>query len=400
MKNIIYRNICSGLTSLFMIVIIFGCSTSSENVELVEDHPEEEGIIEFTKAQIRQAGIIIGRAEKRNIGLELKVNGLIDVPPHGNFSINLPYGGFLKHTEMLSGTEVKKGQLLATIENPEFIRFQQEYQEGLAQREFLKAEYERQESLYREQVASGKKYQEAKSAYQSNEVRINATKEKLKLIGFNINEITEGKTTSIVNIYSPVSGSVKEVYANVGKYIGPQDTIMDITDTGDLHVELSVYENDIPKVSKGQIIRFTVANSPKLIREAEVFLIGKNVREDRSVTVHGHLTSTQEDLLPGMYISANIITGVSEVWAVPEESLVRFKGKHYIYSFINQIQENNQTMYQFEMIEVKKAMKEDGYVQIDLFDNNISIESKDIVTKGAFHVLSKAKNSEEEGHGH
>ena len=61
----------------------------------------------------------------------------------------------------------------------------------------------------------------------------------------------------MVNIYAPVSGSVREVYTNVGKYIDPEDVIMDVTDAKDLHVELTVYENDIPN---------TVLIAKKLIR--------------------------------------------------------------------------------------------------------------------------------------
>ena len=110
-------------------------------------------------------GIIIGKASKRKIGTELQVNGIIDVPPHSKVSINLPYGGFLKDTQMLPGTKVKKGQLIAIIENPEFIEFQQEYLESVAQQEYLKAEYERQEKLYNEEVSSEKTYQQAKSDF-------------------------------------------------------------------------------------------------------------------------------------------------------------------------------------------------------------------------------------------
>lgn len=384
---------------LVLLIVLAGCSKSIEKEDL-EEHHEEEGVIEFTQEQYNQASIKIGKALKKNIGTELEVNGIIDVPPHGNISINLPYGGFLKSTPILTGSEVKKGQLIATIQNPDFIAFQQEYQEGLAQREFLEAEYARDKELFNGKTISEREFQQTKSMYKSNEARINASAEKLKLIGFNVEGIAQGKTTSVVNIYAPVSGSVKEIYANVGKYNSPQDAIMDITDTRDLHIELSVYENDIPKVRNGQMIHFSVANSPDLVREAEVFLIGKNVREDRSITVHGHLHATEKNLLPGMYISAKIITGTYLDWAVPEEAVVRFQGKNYVFAFIGKKQENNQPVYQFKMVEVRIEMTETEFIQIKLMDNPDSIETTDFVLSGAFHILSKSKNSGDGGHGH
>ncbi|MEQ9424799.1 MAG: efflux RND transporter periplasmic adaptor subunit [Cyclobacteriaceae bacterium] len=397
--NTIYQYIISIFSISILSMIVASCS--SKTVDQPEEHHEDESSIELTQAQFEQANIQIGAIGKRVMGSELRVSGIIDVPPQSNISINMPYGGFVKYTDMLPGTSVKKGQLLVTIENPDFIQFQQDYLEGLANQEYLKAEFERQQKLYDERVASGKNFQQAKSAYFANEARINAMEARLKMIGFNPSKISEGTVISYVSIYAPVTGQVREVYTNVGKYINPQDVIMDLTSTEDLHVELTVYENDIPLIKEGQRIRFALANTPDLWREAEVFLVGSGVREDRSVTVHGHLKEKDDDLMPGMYVSAKIETGSNETWAVPEESIVRYGGKHYLFALSNKRMENGETMYDFEMVEVNKGFSEDGFTQITLIDSSINIASIELVTKGAFTVLAKAKNTEEEGgHGH
>ncbi|MGB5928448.1 MAG: efflux RND transporter periplasmic adaptor subunit, partial [Cyclobacteriaceae bacterium] len=341
MKNT-FQYISNLFTMTLMILIMASCNSKTEEAAK-EEHHEEKNNVELTQAQYDQANIELGSIEKRVIGSELMVNGIIDVPPQGNISINMPYGGFVKYINMLPGTSVKKGQLLATIENPEFIQFQQDYLEGLANQEFLKAEFDRQQELYNEKVASGKSFQQAKSNYLANEAKIKTMEARLKLIGINLAKIRDGIVATSVSIYSPVTGSVREVYTNMGKYIHPQDVIMDITNAEDLHVELTVYENDIPKIKKGQRIRFTLANTPDQWREAEVFLLGSSVREDRSVTVHGHLEQMYEDLLPGMYVTAKVETDSNDVWTVPEPSVVRFGGKYYIFAYTDQRTENGKT---------------------------------------------------------
>ncbi len=397
MKNIYNKPIYLYMTIFSIVIMIPACTTK-------QDKKESEGIyvqdklVELTKEQIAIAGILMGKASKRNIGTELKVNGIIDVPPHSRVSINLPYGGFLKDTKMLPGTMVKKGQLLAIIENPEFIQFQQDYLESLAQQEYLKAEYVRQKELFREEVSSERTYQLAKSEYLANDVHVRTMGDRLELIGFNLNRIRKGETSASVSIYSPISGSVRDVYTNVGKYINPQDPIMEITDTKDLHVELSVYENDIPHIQEGQKIRFTVTNSPNQIREAEVFLVGSSVREDHSVTVHGHLRQVEKDLLPGMYVSANLIVDTNEAWTVSKDAVVRYNGKHFVYVLNNNHQENNQNVYSFELKEVIKGMTETDFIQIEYLKNKNDINSDTIVLKGAYSILSESKISEEEGH--
>ncbi|MEQ9286768.1 MAG: efflux RND transporter periplasmic adaptor subunit [Cyclobacteriaceae bacterium] len=397
MKNT-FKYICNILMANIMAMTMISCGARTEEVS--EAHHEDEDGVELTQAQYEQGKIELGSIAKRNIGSELRVNGMIDVPPQSNISINMPYGGFVKFTNMLPGTSVKKGQLLAVIENPEFIQFQQDYLEGLANQEYLKAEFDRQQELFNENVASGKAFQQAKSAYLANEVRIKTMEARLKLIGFNPAKISTGAVSISVNIYSPVTGYVREIYTNIGKYVGPKDVIMDITNSDDLHVELTVYENDIPQIQKGQRIRFSLANSPEQWREAEVFLIGSGVREDRSVTVHGHLKEFYDDLLPGMYVTAKVETNTNEVWAVPESAVVRFGGKHYIFHNTNEHMEKEGKVHAFKMLEVTPGFSEDGYRQISLVDSSIELSSIKLVSVGAFTLLAKAKNTEEEGGGH
>lgn len=381
-------------------LILFSCNPKPTEME-EEHHHEEESLIELTQAQYDHAAIQLGKISKRTMGSALHVNGVIDVPPQSNISINMPYGGFVKYIDMLPGTPIKKGQLLLTIESPEFIQFQQDYLESLANQEFLKAEFDRQQELYDEKVASGKNYQQAKSAYLANEARIKTTEARLSMIGLNPEKIKNGQITSSVGVYAPVNGQVREVNVNIGKYVNPQDVIMDITNSEDLHVELTVYENDIPKVKKGQKIRFSLADTPNHWRVAEVFLIGSGVREDRSVTVHGHLKQHETDLLPGMYVTARIETGEKEAWAVPEEAVVRFNGKHYVFAQQTKRSENETVVYDFSMIEVATGVNEDGFMEIKILDPKIDLTKPNLVTSGAFTVLAKAKNTEEEGeHGH
>ena len=384
---------------ILLAAILIRCGSAAD--QPADDHHDEEGnIVELTQEQLDQSEIVIGKVEKRTVGVPLKVSGTIDVPPQGNISINMPYGGFITKLTMLPGTEVKKGQALVTLENPEFISFQQQYLEALANRLYLKEEFDRQEKLYEEKVSSKKEYEKAKSDHLINEATIQSLEAQLTRIGFNTKSIQNGTIRSTVTIYSPVNGAVRDVFSNVGSFVQPQDAIMSITNREDLHVELTVYENDIPKVKIGQRIRFRTENQENW-REAKVFLVGKNVRDNRSVTVHGHLNSHDPDLLPGMFVSAEIETDKITVSTVDELSLVRFEGKQYIFSSRGAQEENGETVHQFEMIEVNTGTKADNFMEIKAVDSSVNLEELNVVSKGAFTLLGMAKNVEEEGgHGH
>ncbi|WP_339881406.1 efflux RND transporter periplasmic adaptor subunit [uncultured Algoriphagus sp.] len=394
------KYIINSLITLTIAGIIVSCNSKIESVEIQGEHEENESRVELSQAQYEVTGIELGKLEFKEIGSELMVNGVIDVPPQNNISITMPYGGFVKNTTLLPGDAVKKGQLLVTIENPDFIQFQQDYLESLANSSYLKSEYERQEKLYGEQVASGKTFEESKSNFLANEARIKTSKARLTMIGFDPGKVETGEIKSVVNIYSPVAGSVLDVYTNIGKYVSPQDVIMDLTNSDDLHVELSVYENDITKIKKDQRIKFNIANTDEEWREAHVFLVGKGVRKDRSVTVHGHFDSKNTDLLPGMYVTAKIETASEKALVAPNDAVVRFGEKHFIFSYLGQRDENGKPAYDYEMIEVIMGNNEDGFTEVTLLDSARAYEEIKLVTKGAFTLLSKAKNSEEEGGHH
>ncbi len=381
------------------LIMAVGCKDNKQPM-VEDDHKEDENKVELTDAQLAQTEILIGKVEKRKIGHEITVNGLIDVPPQGNISVTVPYGGFLKYTEMLPGSRIKKGQVIATVENPEFIDFQREYLEALANKDYLKADFERQETLNNENVTSTKVFQKAKSMYLTNQANIKALESKLRLIGINPSSVKSGNLSTVVNIYSPINGVVREVYINTGKYFNPQDVLMDLTDATDLHVELKVYEDDIHLVRKGQRIRFRLANAPEEWMEAEVYLVANNVRADRSITIHGHLKKKNEDLLPGMFINAAIEVEADEQYAIPEEAIVRFEGKHYIFKSLGKRKEGEATMNDFEMLEIKKGNAEEGYIAFTFEDESQDITKMEVVLKDAFTLLAKAKNSEEEGGGH
>lgn len=395
MKNTIYKSIL--FTSL---VLVLGCKDKTDEKNQDSHHEENENLIELTDAQLMQTQISIGKVEKRKIGHEITVNGLIDVPPQGNISVTVPYGGFLKYTEMLPGSKLKKGQLVATVENPEFIEFQRAYLEALANNDYLKADFERQQTLNNEQVTSTKVFQKAKSSYLTNKANIQALESKLRLIGISPSTVKSGKISSVVNVYSPINGIVRDVYINTGKYFNPQDVLMDITDASDLHVELKVYEDDIPSIRKGQRIRFRLANAPNKWMEAEVFLIGNNVRADRSITIHGHLKEHFEDILPGMFVNAAIEVEALQRYAIPEEGIVRFESKHYIFKSLGKRKEGEQMMHDFEMIEIIKGKEEEGFVAFTFENASQDISKIEVVLNDAFTLLAKAKNSEEEGEGH
>jgi len=410
------KNMKHILKTLFILTVFIGsglvmsCGSKSEQeaeAEGHESHNEEENTVEFTEAQYKTADIELGKVENKQISGTIKVNGMLDVPPQQMASISVPLGGFLKSTPLLQGSRVTKGQVIAIVENLEFIRLQQDYMEAKNQLEFAKSDYERQQELAKENVNAQKTLQQSKTTFVTWEGKLSSLREQLKMLNIDAASVEPASIKSTMNLYSPITGYVTEVNVNIGKYVNPTDILFEIVDTEHLHAELTVFEKDVPKLKIGQKVRFTLANETKE-RRATVYLLSREISADRTIRIHCHIDKEDTNLLPGMYLQAIVETGGLEVPALPDKAIVDFQGKKYIFyqlmeqphaALKGEDQDEHKQEYHFSMIEVQTGNSELGFTEVMLPKD--FPDAAQIVVKNAYAILSKIKNSEEEGgHAH
>ena len=353
--------------------------------------PATASQVSLTADQYKVAAIELGKVEMRNLSSVIKVNGVIDVEPQSVVSISAPLGGYVKSAGLLPGEPVRKGQVMAVIENAEFIDIQQDYLESKSRQVFLSQELERQKELRSEEVNAAKTLQQVTTEYNILNAKISGLQQKLSLIGISTKALNAGKISKTSNLYSPINGYVTISNVNRGKYVQPSDVLFELSNKSDMHLALNVFEKDVRKINPGQPIRFALASETDYNREAKVFLIGKSTEEDGTVPVHAHLTiSNDAALYPGMYVKALIETRTEDVPALPTAAIIQSEGKDYI--FIQTDTAQNKT--NFKMIPVVKGIEQEGFVAVTL-PENFDVNTSKVVIKGAYSLLSAMKNVEE-----
>ncbi|MGY0037440.1 efflux RND transporter periplasmic adaptor subunit [Pedobacter sp. NJ-S-72] len=356
---------------------------------------EEPNTVELTTAQYNASGVTLGQVEKKSISGVLKVNGTIDVPPENLISITTQMGGIVKSTPLLQGSTVNKGQVIAVLQNQEYVQLQQDYLENKSQLELADSEYKRQQELAKQNINAQKVLQQAKSQYQTMLSRESALRQRLMLININSATLTPGNIRSTINIYAPINGYVTKVNVNSGKFVSPNDVMFEIVNSANLHVELKVFQKDVDLIKKGQKVRFSLQNEAEE-RTATVTLVGREINEDKTVTVHCVANTQSRNLIPGAYLNALIETGTEEVNALPESAIADFAGKKYIFIQTGQREgEKKEVNYHFQLLEVTIGSADAGYVEVKL-PASLNLATSKVVTKGAYDLISKMKNSEEE----
>ena len=372
---------------LFFSISVFLAACSKPNEETAsqpESSQQATNEVILSEEQLNTLNITIGKIEKRALSNMIKVNGTLDVPPQNLVTISAPLGGFVKHTELLQGMKVNKGQVLAVMEHADYIQLQQDYLDSKNQLEFLEIEYKRQQELATENVNSAKTLQLSKSNYMSMKAKTEGLRSKLKLVNISPAELENGEIRNTVSIVAPISGFVTQVNVNIGAYVNPTDIMFMIVDTDHLHAEAQVFEKDLSKLKIGQRVLITLTNEVKP-RDATVYLIGKEISSERTVRVHCHLDKEDPGLIPGMYFSALIEVRDNTVNALPENAVVGYEGKDYLFA-----SKNKNT---FTLVEIKSGVTEAGYTEIILPDN--FDYSTNFVINGSYALISKLMNAEE-----
>ena len=384
MKTHIYPVLFLLAAQLFM----FNCG--EKKAETSEAEPTaatavNPDLVVLTDLQFQNAGIVLGAPEQRTMGTSLQLTGEIDVSPAGLVNISVPYGGFLRQTDLMPGNRIRKGQVLAQLEHPDYVQLQQDYLDTKAKIEMAQLEYNRQKELTDEQVSALKNLQQVRTELQLLQNNRAGLRQKLQMININPDKLTNSRLSRSINILSPINGYVKNVNANLGQMVNASDILFELVNTDDMHIKLNVFERDITKLNPGQKFTFTLPNDSQE-RNAEIILVGRTVEGDKTIPVHAHLQHDDPKLIPGMFVNATIKTGNQPVTVLPETAVVQFEGQHFI--FVDQGQ------HQFKRVPVEIGIKNEEMVEVKLpaeFSN-----SNKIAVKGAHNLLAKQANVEEE----
>lgn len=362
-------------------------------------HKSDASHVEMNAEQYKIAGIDVGKVEVKQLSDVLKLNGVVEAPPQQKAIISAPMGGFVVSTDLIPGMKIRKGQRLVTLQNSDYVKLQLNYLETKNELDLIQLEYDRQLKLSEEKVSSTKVFQETEARYKKLRTQLKGLSEQLRIIGIVGSNLTEDNISRKVSLYAPFDGYVSSVNAVIGKFVNSSDIIFELVDSDNAHVALTVFEKDIHKIEVGQEIELKAPNIGDAGVIGQVYLIEKEVDSKRSLRVYVKFNEKEQPFAIGQYINGWVKLNNAKVYALPEQAIVKFDNKTYVFAFEGLKVEADEKKYHFQMIEVEKGVQENGFSEIKLITKG-TLESMVFVTSGAFSLLAKVKNVEEEGEGH
>ncbi len=351
----------------------------------------EPTLVSLSQEQMKVADIELGALEMKNLTTSISVNGTLDVPNQNKALVTSLAGGVLRTLNVQPGTAVRKGQVIGTIVNTELSGTQQQVISINAQLKYAEQEQRRQKELVEGSAAPLKNLQKIESEISSLKAQKTALQQHLSILGVSSSD----NISSVLTITAPISGTISEVSAQIGSNIDASKPIAQIINNSELHLDLFVYEKDLPKVAPGQAIHFTLTNNPGREYDATIYSIGTAfANESKAITVHARVINDKAGLIEGMSVTARISLGESVYPALPDGAIVTDGGKDYIFILDGKhgdSTKSNETT--FKRIQIIKGVSEVGYTEIQLL-SKLPPEAS-VVVKGSFFLMAKMTNVEE-----
>jgi membrane fusion protein, heavy metal efflux system len=366
-------------------MIYSSCNQKPKNEEIQQK--SDSNVVELNEAQLKNVIIEVDSITKSILPIIIKLNGTVKSPPQNIVSVSAPLGGYIKSTKLITGMAVKKGAVIAIIQDPQFIQLQQDYLTAIVNLQSTAKEFNRQKLLNTNKAVSDKAFENTETSYRSQKILVASLAERLKLININPSRLNESNISSNINIYSPINGFVSKVNVNNGKFVNPSDIIFELIDPQNMYLSLNIFEKDISTIQIGQKLMAYSNSAPTHKYNGTVNLVGKDLAENGSTSIQCNFESYDDKLIPGMYMNAEIAVLSKSEFTIPDEGLVRFEGKEYVFIQI--------LKGKFAFTEVQTKNSLNGRTQIE-FTKPIDPSKHQFVTKGAYTLLMALKNTAEE----
>ncbi|NND76988.1 MAG: efflux RND transporter periplasmic adaptor subunit [Flavobacteriales bacterium] len=367
-----------------------GHDHGSHGGEQGETDEHEEGI-HLTNEQIKTVGIQFGGFTQVKINDYITATGTLGLPPNAYSGVSAKTAGIVKgNKKYVEGEYIKKGVVIAYIQNPDIILKQQEYLEASAELVYLKLDLQRQESLFAADAGVLKPLEKLKSEVAMKEAVVKGSAKYLNYLGIATKSLTPDNISQQIAIVAPISGYITSLNLHNGLYVEPKMELMEIVDESHLHLELDVFEKDIANIKEEQRISYTVPALGNTVYQGDVNVIGKEFdMANKTVRLHGHLDEERPKFIKDLYIIAKVWLNDETVDALPSNAVIKDGNDSYIY-VTHADSEGDEV--QFEKVRVIAGAENDGFTSVRAIDP--IEEGMKIVVEGAYYVYAQSQAGE------
>jgi RND family efflux transporter MFP subunit len=249
-------------------------------------------------------------AEKKQVRPYIETTGTLKADEE--VTVSSEVDGIVKNIKVEEGYPVGRGTLLAEINQIDYVLDERRAEAALKQAQAslanAKAEYQRKESLYKEELVTKQQFDDISTRVALAEADVSRAKATLD---------TSKERLFRTKIYSQLNGMVKEKKVSVGDYVRNGSPLFQLIKVDPLKLNFTISERDIAGLKTGQEVVFTVDSFAGKYFKGKVNLLYPNVEErTRTLQAEAMVPNADHLLKPGFFARATIYT------AAPRDAVV------------------------------------------------------------------------------
>lgn len=246
-------------------------------------------------------------AEERELVEELELVG--ETIPKRYVEIMSETPGVISEILVEEGATVSEGQPLFSLDE---VKLRSALEEAQANLELSKLNFNRQSSLYEQNLVSKKELDQARQRRDADQA----------LVALRQRQLADS------HVVAPFDGRVGERLVNLGQVISAGEILTRLVSTNPIGVEFEAPERFLGQLKIGQSIDISVSAYPNETFSGQIQYIAPYVNSDtRAATIRAWFPNDDQRLLPGMFATLNLQLSLKDrALLIPEAALFRLLG--------------------------------------------------------------------------
>lgn len=317
----------------------------------------------------------------------IRIPGSISVDEQRVARIGAAVTGRITDINVVLGQNVKKGEVLATLNSTELAQNQLVFIKARQQIELQAKAVERAQLLLNADVIGVAELERREVELAGAKAELNASRDQLQVLGMSNNAIValerSNNIRSLSSVTAKIGGTIISRKVNLGQVVQPADELFIVADLSHVWAVAEVPERQAELIQKGQEVMLEIPAYGNQQISGKLIYVGETVDpQTRTISVRMDLNNSDRLIKPEMLASMLVRSNPVSRLAIPSEAVVRENDQDHVFVKV--------AANQYRLRPVKLGTVYEGMraVLSDL------VETDTIVAAGAFHLNSQRKVKE------
>jgi membrane fusion protein, heavy metal efflux system len=314
------KDVLIGVLAAGLVLALPGCRTGAASIPQTEITERQGSAIFIPETSPLRHQLVLAIARSEQVKARLVAPASVEADPVRFARIFPPLSGRIQRLYVRFGDSVKRGQLLLTLDSPDFSTAESDLVKARSAAVLTQRALSRQRDLYDHHIAARRDVEQAESDYATANSELERAENRLRSLGLNSRAMKFGQPLAI---YSPIDGRVVDLTVAQGEYRNDNAApLMTVADLSTVWLTANVQEKDSRYVFKGQSVEAVLSAYPEDTFHGKVLFVGDLLDLDtRSIKVRVAFSNADERLKPGMYGTVTFAEATEREVMVPTSAV-------------------------------------------------------------------------------